>query len=269
MLIAGKLSIARNSAWFNSLQQRESNLVKIIKVDNRAIIDRHEAKVIYPVSNKQFTFFIRISGSDIWVFNQVFQLSGYAVVNALYTKFYGSVPSVFVDAGANIGLVSIYFMSLYPGLRVLAVEPDSENCIMARKNFAVNKCKNIELVESALWPTNTNLKIVNDFRDQLNWSLRVDEDNLGSIATITPEAVIEHFGQPVDIMKIDIEGGEDKLFEDACDLSWVTQIKMIALEIHDERTDRQRILTMLQSNGFLLQTHGELTICINTRTLSA
>ncbi|MCW5912003.1 MAG: FkbM family methyltransferase [Cyclobacteriaceae bacterium] len=268
-LVVGKFFSARNSGRFNRLQQREINLVKILQIDDRAIIGEQEAEINHPVSNKLCTFFLRMVGSDIWVFNQVFQSSGYAVVDTLYTKFYGAPPTTFVDAGANIGLVSIYFVSLNPEMRILAIEPDPENCRMARKNFSANRCQNIELFEQALWPTQTNLKLVNDFRDQLNWSLRVEEDNSGGITTITPEAVIRYFDQPVDIMKIDIEGGEDKLFGHACDLNWLTQIKIIAIEIHDEQTDRERITSMLKSSGFSLEIHGELTIGINTRTLSA
>src|SRR5579863_2728165 len=36
-------------------------------------------------------------------------------------------PSVIVDAGANIGITSIYFSSLYPRARVIAIEPEPSN----------------------------------------------------------------------------------------------------------------------------------------------
>lgn len=45
-------------------------------------------------------------------------------------------PKIIVDAGANIGLVSVFYASKYPGARVIAVEPEGSNYEMLTKNAA-------------------------------------------------------------------------------------------------------------------------------------
>ena len=43
-------------------------------------------------------------------------------------------PSVIIDAGANIGLASIWFASKFPEARILAIEPEKSNYELLVRN---------------------------------------------------------------------------------------------------------------------------------------
>ena len=64
--------------------------------------------------------FCRVKDSDIWEFNQSL---------GLWEEQFnlGFVPSVIVDAGANVGYASLRFQRRFPGVRIIAVEPEQGN----------------------------------------------------------------------------------------------------------------------------------------------
>ena len=74
-------------------------------------------------------FSIRVRTSDYSCFRQVFVLQEYAL-DARWQ------PKTIVDAGANIGLASIYFANAFPSSRIVAVEPERGNFRLLQKNCA-------------------------------------------------------------------------------------------------------------------------------------
>ncbi len=263
VLLIGKVFSQLRTNQYEKLQHLESNLRWVLKYNEFAHIDGEEANLVFPLFEQRYHFYLRTLGSDVMVFNQVIGAREYDFVFDCYEQYFRRPPQTLIDAGSNIGLVSVYFTASYPDIRIVAVEPDAENCKVARKHIAANNLANVELLESALWPIHTRLSIVRDFRDQLNWSIRVEEDQSGSLLGITPAELIGHFHPAVDIMKIDIEGGEAKLFADNADICWLDQIKLLALEIHDECVNRDNLIAKLQAKGFIIQTQGELTVGVN------
>src|SRR5262249_12662325 len=61
-------------------------------------------------------------------------------------------PRTIWDLGANIGLTMAHFACLYPDARVLGVELDEDNVVLARQNVAAwaDRC---EVIHAAVWPT--------------------------------------------------------------------------------------------------------------------
>jgi FkbM family methyltransferase len=57
-------------------------------------------------------------------------------------------PGLFVDVGAHAGLFSCA-VAAAPGSRVIAVEPDCGNCAALRANVALNRRRNIAIVNAA------------------------------------------------------------------------------------------------------------------------
>ena len=64
--------------------------------------------------------FLRAGTSDLWVFDQIF----------LYRELeadFGQNVSRIIDAGANIGLASVYLANRFPNAEILSLEVDDEN----------------------------------------------------------------------------------------------------------------------------------------------
>ena len=60
-------------------------------------------------------------------------------------------PAPFIiDAGAHIGLSTLYFKMLYPSSRIIAIEPHPENFKILEKNIYENQIEGVTLVQAAL-----------------------------------------------------------------------------------------------------------------------
>jgi FkbM family methyltransferase len=262
-LLVGKLIPGFRSAGFQKLQDKENKLSIILAHDRFSAISSHEAKLTSKVADVTVTFLLRLAGSDVWVFNQVIICKEYEFVLSVFKAKFGRAPQTMIDAGANIGLVTIFFKAANAEASILAIEPDHDNFEIIQQNILLNKFSGIELMECALWPEKKNLSLVNDFRDKLDWSLRVKEDMDGKITSIAPSDAVTYIGDNLDLFKIDIEGGESELFKIGNNMNWLSRVRAIAIEIHEEQANRGLIISILESNGFTISTHGELTLGIN------
>jgi FkbM family methyltransferase len=263
-LLIGKLYSGFKYENFELLQDTESKLNLIISNSLSFKIENELINFIYPIHGKNYSFSLRLAGSDVFVFNQVILSREYEYAIELFRRRFNVIPRVIVDAGANIGMTIIYFKASNPESHIWALEPDDDNFEMARKNIELNSLPSIILNKAALWPTKQRLQLVNDFRDKKDWSLRVEESKDGNISSFTPGEIISQLGSEIDFFKIDIEGGESNLFSSSSDLSWLTSVKMIAMEIHDEISPREKIINELKKFNFDISHQGELVVGVNT-----
>lgn len=209
--------------------------------------------------------------SDIDVFNQVFSQAEYEpLVKAFSEHFDNGGKLDIIDAGANIGLTSLYLSRHFRDARFICIEPDVANCAVLKFNLAENKVKNPDVLNAGLWPRNAHLELVSDFRDKRDWSIRVREtQNNSGLQAFSIQHVMREFKlDKIDILKIDIEGSEKEVFTSPnADISFLAVTKCIALEIHDEFDCRAAIYNALAQYGFTYFNSGELTIGVNQNLL--
>ena len=140
---------------------------------------------------------------------------------------------VVVDAGANVGLAAVWFAHKYPGARIVALEPDPENAALLRLN--TSRHPEVEVLEAALWREDTTLDLLDPGGG--SWSMQVRESDeapaaLGRVEALSMPTVLERFGiERVGLLKVDIEGAELELFDDAS--AWIDRVDAIAVELHD------------------------------------
>ena len=75
-------------------------------------------QVVHP--EIRFPFHLRIPSSDMFTYEQVYLKREYDFVAH-------ESPRVIVDAGANIGLASLYFANRFPKARIIAIEAEATN----------------------------------------------------------------------------------------------------------------------------------------------
>lgn len=207
------------------------------------------------------------NSSDIQVFGQVFVKKEY---KALVDKIleYNKSPDIrfVIDAGANVGFTSLYLKQSFPGAFYLVIEPDEKNMEQLQKNFKLNDLDNTELLLSGLWSSDCWLQINRDAYEGKEWSYYVTASgkptNLKGISLST---LLNKTDFPfIDILKMDIEGGEKEIFsKEEITSSILQKTRFIAIEIHDQLADRQHILSILEKNNFTWFDHEELTIAHN------
>lgn len=220
----------------------------------------------YTINHQPYNILLKRKSSDPDVFRQIILEEEYNTVISLARQHQLHINS-FVDAGANIGLTTLYMHAHYPEMKVIAIEPSASTFARMKKMLEINRLENIECLEKGLWYKKTHLTPDLSFRDGLDWSFRLVESDVqtsGSIQTTTIEELMQDYELAyIDFLKIDIEGGEAGIFGKYADLNWLKKIKMLAIEIHDEFNIRDRIEGLLIENGFTLSYSGELTIGIN------
>ena len=191
--------------------------------------------------------FCRTVGSDPWVLRGVFAGQQYEI--ALQDS-----PQLIIDGGANVGYASVYFANKYPKAQIIAIEPDPENCALFRENCAAYP--NVELIQGALWPSNTDVVIENSTAE--SWAFRVVEAPLStnrSFKGFTVADILRRSGKHhIDLLKLDVEGSEEQLLSSNYD-SWIGHVNNMMIEIHNQRC-RDAVLTATQDCGFSVSQSG-------------
>lgn len=167
---------------------------------------------------------VRGKTSDIETFFSI-------IVGESYPKLGGDVRTI-IDAGANVGYSASYFSFIYPKAQILAIEPEGTNFAQLTSN--TKSLKNVTPIKAALWSNSSNLYIDNP--DAQSWSFRFSEresqNESESIQAVTVSELINQYELGfVDILKIDIEGGEKEVFSHNTD--WISDVNTIYIEIHD------------------------------------
>jgi len=118
---------------------------------------------------------------------------------------------IFFDIGAHIGYNTILASRLVGEQgRVFAFEPFPENFQLLKKNVAANSCRNVSILEMAISDQNGTAKLFLD-KESIRHSLygkSSDSDHI-EVETTTLDDFLKKNGMPrVDVIKMDIEGGE-------------------------------------------------------------
>lgn len=212
--------------------------------------------------------------SDRLVFEQVFMdLEYFPICDYFINNLIDSDAVInIIDAGANVGYTSLYFNSLFTNATIISIEPDIKNFQILSENITLNKLDNkiSPLRMALLGRADMNLITKSDFRDGKDWAITVEESNSETDlkSTSIPQIMQQFQLNEIDILKIDIEGAERYLFEKDCDLSYLSTVKTIIIEIHDEFNCRTHIYNTLKTNGFLIVNLGESTMALNTKYIN-
>src|SRR5687768_11020068 len=141
------------------LRCREANLAWRLYVDAHgrwwtgASSPTGDALVLPIPGSKDGKVHIRPGTTDPLVYYDV-------LVNDLYGRYLpaGAISRV-LDLGANIGLASAFFLSRFPGCRVVAVEPDPQNAAVCRRNLEPFGERAV-LIQGAVWANDARLSLL-------------------------------------------------------------------------------------------------------------
>ena len=198
-------------------------------------------------------FHIRLGTSDLRVLEQIFARQEYALPKAVK-------PRTIIDAGANIGCASVFFANRYPDARIIAIEPDHSNFQMLQLNTSA--FPNITAIEGAIWSHPAQLTYVNPHAGKWAFSMKERTDDGIAVRGITIPEIIDAFAlDTIDILKIDIEGGEKEVFS-ADDLSWLDIVGTIEIELHDSTRPgcAMALYSALRNRQFEQRQSGDLLV---------
>jgi FkbM family methyltransferase len=162
-----------------------------------------------------------------------------------------AAPTI-LDCGANVGLASIWLRRAYPQARITAFEADPQVYAVLQRNLQRNGMSGITVRHAAIWRETGTIP----FRCEGSDAGAIDrvgaatEGAVREVPCVRLRDVLAETGT-VDFMKMDIEGAELDVLEDAAEL--LRSVRAMQVEIHDFDPARRmlpRCLTLLEHAGF-------------------
>ena len=166
---------------------------------------------------------------------------------------------VIIDAGAHIGLSTLYFKKLYPGAIVMAIEPNPRSLQLLKMNVEINRLENVQIVPVALVGGQS------DAEEKVEYFQDKSEDKWYSTGglldkawnrTQESEAIMvkakrldELVDWPVDLLKMDIEGVEQEVLMSSP--RTLKLVKRLIVEYHPvERNTLVELAEFLKECGY-------------------
>ena len=208
--------------------RRITKLVRLLGVRDsiRYLVARMSRRPTVALRPKGFPHHLecRVSGSDVFVMWQVFGKDDCRIPPAIR-------PKVILDGGAYVGYTTAMFARRYPEAMIIAVEPDSANVELLRKNTA--RYPNVQVIQAGLWKRDARLLIENPAGQP--WEFRVVESEATTAPTIegvTIATALSRFGEGrADVVKLDVEGSEEEIFAHGR-LDWLDGCRFVIVETH-------------------------------------
>lgn len=192
---------------------------------------------------------LRLPGADVYTYQQIF-------IDEEYKFNADQTPKTIVDAGANIGLTSIYLSNKYPEATIIAIEPESSNFALLQENIAAYP--NITAVQAALWHKNEKINLVDPGLGEWGFMTedtdadaaeKIKADTRHEVDAMTVDKIMQTFNlDHIDILKVDIEGAEKEVFADTS--AWLDKVDSIITELHERMKTGSNRSFYNGSNGF-------------------
>lgn len=236
-------------------------IIKTVSNFHTAFLDKlgflHE-KTLYKIRNRKMNFVARGGTED---------MAEIVVVTSGYEYKLESIKlpksPVIVDLGGHIGTFSIYIARmLKDNCKIYTYEPDKDNYKILKQNIALNKIKSVYPKNIAIsdYIGKGHLKIEKMNTDAYHLDLSKGKTLNCSVSTLRKE-LSTHKVQKIDLLKIDIEGGEYKIFLDKSSLDYIRKsVHYIFIEYHDidSQYNYSRIKKIIEENFRILHRRANI-----------
>jgi FkbM family methyltransferase len=145
-----------------------------------------------------------------------------------------------VDIGAHIGDFTVWAYKEFNPSKIIALEPSSDLFKLLEKNIVLNKCDQVVTdYNSAIYSKDTTVSVKKGASSALNSVL---EDENGSVKAITLQTLMsENNINFIDLLKIDIEGGEKNILIDENKDFFKNNVKYLFMECHDLNGNKKEL----------------------------
>jgi len=158
-----------------------------------------------------------------------------------------------LDCGSNIGMSVLYFKHVYPGARVIGFEPDPVVCPCLEENVRRNALAGVRCLQAGVAGREGMLAFYSDGKCGSSLAANMsDGPPRGWQKHEVPCVRLrDYLAEPVDFLKMNIEGAEWEVLADSEDL--LPNVREMVVEYHHFPGLPRRladILALLQRTGF-------------------
>lgn len=142
-----------------------------------------------------------------------------------------------VDLGGNIGFSCLFWCWNYPAANVLTFEPHPVHCELLRRHVRENRCENrVVLLPAAAAARSGEARLTDDYDSSTVIQGAASNPRQRSTLAIELVDTFETIGpEPVDILKIDIEGMEYEIMSDLRFDRLAARTRCVLLEWHQRQ----------------------------------
>jgi len=163
-------------------------------------------------------------------------------------------PLIF-DCGSNIGMSILYFKRRHPIARVVGFEPHPQVHETLRRNVEGNRLQGVTLHRKALAGEAGSIEFYAEGSapGALDMGLFATR-NRGAAILVEAETLSSHLHEPVDLLKLDIEGAEEGVLDELARSGRLRNVRNLVCEYHHHLDPAQdqlsRTLAILEEGGF-------------------
>jgi FkbM family methyltransferase len=159
--------------------------------------------------------------------------------------FFNSSPEIILDAGANIGLFSIYALSLWPTVEIFGIEASLETYSTLKRTQEKNPEYDWHIYQYALWDKDGEV-FFDDEGLSLGWHVAKNMTSLRVPATRLDSFINNNIPKDkrISLLKIDIEGAEQSVLQACPEI--LTRVDSMLIEIHPHQCDKDAVIDILR-----------------------
>lgn len=173
------------------------------------------------------------------------------IINGIY-RFDAQRPDpLIIDGGSNMGMSILHFKHTYPQARIVGFEPDHSLFRLLSENMTNNKIDDVRLVNAGLAAEDGESGFTPDGQAGGHLS------SSGQVR-VKMERLSKYLGEPVDFLKLNIEGAELDVLTEAATAGCLRNVRELVLEYHGWAKQKQKlgdILNLLDDQGYRYLIH--------------
>jgi FkbM family methyltransferase len=156
-----------------------------------------------------------------------------------------------LDCGANVGLASLFFRRAYPGARITAFEADPALAALCARNLSGEA--SVDVRQAAVWIDDGDVDFVCEGTDS-GAIASLHTAVSGTRVHVRAERLRQWLDEPVDLLKLDIEGAELPVLTDCRER--LRNVGAMIVEVHEFNPGHRQtgaLLDLLEHEGFMLE----------------
>jgi FkbM family methyltransferase len=166
-----------------------------------------------------------------------------------------------IDAGANIGMGTLFIKQMYPAARIIAFEPEPLAFAALERNIRANALEGVEMVNKALAGRRGSATLTGNPHSLVS-SLKGGRGASSSSRNVETVLLSSYIDEEIDFMKLDVEGMEMEVITNLAQTGKLSLIRQFVCEYHhhleSEDDVLSRFLGTFEQAGFSYQLLADL-----------
>jgi len=201
-----------------------------------------------------------VPGAVVWAGAPLYYAHGPAVhdqlneiiVRGVYDFVSDSPSPRILDCGAHVGVGILRWRQLFPNADITAFEADPSIASRLQRNLAARGDTQTKVIAAAAWVADGTVKFC---------PTGTDNGHISEIAkdSVPARNLVSYCAEPVDLLKLDIEGAEERVLLHLHETGALPAIRRLVCEWHEwtaQAPSLHAILARLVSAGFVYRLAG-------------